>query len=39
MEKKFELSAGMLVDRAVQQWRKLSTGQDDITAIIAFFES
>lgn len=36
-ENKFEVAAGLLVDKAVQQWRRHSNGQDDITTIIAFF--
>ena len=37
-ENKFEISAGIVVDKAVRQWRAESNGQDDITTIIVFFE-
>lgn len=37
-ENKFEISAGIVVDKAVGQWRAESNGQDDITTIIVFFE-
>lgn len=39
LENKKEIAAGILVDKAVQQWRRQTNGQDDITTVIAFFES
>lgn len=38
LENKQEIAAGILVDKAVQQWQRLANGQDDITTVIAFFE-
>ncbi len=35
---KLELSASVLVEKAVLQWRKETDGQDDITSIIVFFD-
>ena len=35
---KLELSASVLVEKAVLQWRKETDGQDDITAIIVAFD-
>ena len=37
-ESSFEGSANLIVEKASQQWKKESNGQDDITIIIAFFE-
>jgi serine/threonine protein phosphatase PrpC len=37
-EGKQDLSATVLVEKAAAQWKKESDGQDDITAIVAFFE-
>ncbi len=36
-ENKEEVAASVLVEKAVQQWRRHTNGQDDITTIIAFF--
>jgi len=38
LDQKYETSAGVLVEKAVLQWRRESNGQDDITAIIVFFD-
>ena len=38
LNRKPEIAANILVDKAVVQWRKESDGQDDITALIIFFD-
>lgn len=33
-----ETAASSLVERSILQWRKETDGQDDITAIVVFFD-
>ncbi len=38
LNKQLDISANVLVEKAIYQWRKESDGQDDITSVIIFFD-